>query len=121
MSTPSARRSGTSSGSPREPDVCLFGHWSPDPPPGRLAQGTPPARTGRGPLSGRGLPDLFPQGGGVHPLLAGRLEEAQALGERALALAREHQERGNQAYALRLLGDIAARRDPPEGAPAVTH
>ena len=25
-----------------------------------------------------------------------------------------HQERGHQAYALRLLGDIAAHRDPPE-------
>ena len=31
-----------------------------------------------------------------------------------LALAREHQERGHQAYALRLLGDITARREPPE-------
>ena len=51
-------------------------------------------------------------------LLAGRLEEAHALAERALALARAHQERGNQAYALRLLGDIAARRDPPEAAQA---
>ena len=47
-------------------------------------------------------------------MLAGRLEEAQALAERALALARAHQERGHQAYALRLLGDIAARREPPE-------
>ena len=26
----------------------------------------------------------------------------------------QHQERGYQAYALRLLGDIAARREPPE-------
>jgi hypothetical protein len=32
------------------------------------------------------------------------------LAERALTHAREHQERGRQAYALRLLGDIAARR-----------
>jgi tetratricopeptide (TPR) repeat protein len=47
-------------------------------------------------------------------LLAGRLEEAHALAERALALAREHQERGHQAYALRLLGDIAVRREPSE-------
>ena len=31
-----------------------------------------------------------------------------------LALTRAHQELGNQAYALRLLGEIAARRDPPE-------
>ena len=41
---------------------------------------------------------------------AGHLEEAYTLAERALALAREHQERGNQAYALRLLGDITAQR-----------
>ena len=54
-------------------------------------------------------------------MLAGRLEEAYTLAERALAHAREHQERGHQAYALRLLGDIAARRDPPEGEPAVAH
>ena len=51
---------------------------------------------------------------GEAQLLAGRLEEAHTLAERALALARAHQERGNQAYALRLLGDIAAQRDPPE-------
>jgi tetratricopeptide (TPR) repeat protein len=58
---------------------------------------------------------------GEAQLLAGRLEEAQALAEQALTLARAHQERGNEAYALRLLGDIAARRDPPEGKPAVAH
>jgi class 3 adenylate cyclase/tetratricopeptide (TPR) repeat protein len=46
-------------------------------------------------------------------LLADRLEAAHALAERALALAREHQEHGYQAYALRLLGDIAVRREPP--------
>jgi len=54
-------------------------------------------------------------------MLAGCLEEAQALAERALALARAQQERGNEAYALRLLGDIAARRDPPESALAEAH
>ena len=53
---------------------------------------------------------------GEAQMLAGRLEEAHALAERALALARTHQERGHQAYALRLLGDIAARREPPESA-----
>src|SRR2546425_8812542 len=51
---------------------------------------------------------------GEAQVLAGRLEEAHALAERAMALAREHQKRGNEAYALRLLGDIAAHRDPPE-------
>jgi predicted protein tyrosine phosphatase len=34
---------------------------------------------------------------------------------------RQHQERGNQSYALRLLGDIAARREPPESALAEAH
>jgi tetratricopeptide (TPR) repeat protein len=46
--------------------------------------------------------------------LASCLEEAQVLAERALAHAHTYQERSNQAYALRLLGDIAARRDPPQ-------
>ena len=46
-------------------------------------------------------------------LLDGRLEEAHTLAERTLALAREHQERGHQAYALRLLGEIAVRRASP--------
>ena len=46
-------------------------------------------------------------------VLAGRPEEAHTLAERTLALTRQCQERGHEAYALRLLGDIAARRDPP--------
>jgi class 3 adenylate cyclase/tetratricopeptide (TPR) repeat protein len=54
-------------------------------------------------------------------LQAGRLEEAHTLAERALAHARERQERGNQAYVLRLLGDIAAHRTPPDVDQAVTH
>ena len=58
---------------------------------------------------------------GEAQMLAGHLEEAHALAEQALALARERQERGHQAYALRLLGDIAARREPPEHAPAEAH
>jgi class 3 adenylate cyclase/tetratricopeptide (TPR) repeat protein len=47
-------------------------------------------------------------------LLDGHMEEAHALAARALALARAHHERGHEAYALRLLGNIAAHRDPPE-------
>jgi tetratricopeptide (TPR) repeat protein len=54
-------------------------------------------------------------------LLAGRLEEGHALAERALAFARAHQERGHEAYALRLLGEIAAQRDPLEVEPAEDH
>jgi class 3 adenylate cyclase/DNA-binding winged helix-turn-helix (wHTH) protein/tetratricopeptide (TPR) repeat protein len=55
---------------------------------------------------------------GEAQMLAGRLAEAQALTERTLALTRAHQVRGNQAYALHLLGDIAMHRDPPEAKPA---
>ena len=58
---------------------------------------------------------------GEAQMLADRLEEAHALAERALAHARQHQERGHQAYALRLLGDIAAHRGPPETEPAAAH
>jgi hypothetical protein len=36
-------------------------------------------------------------------------------------LAREHQERGNEAYASRLLGEIAAHRDPSESTLAEAH
>jgi tetratricopeptide (TPR) repeat protein len=54
-------------------------------------------------------------------LLAGHLEEAHTLAKRALTHAREHQERGHQAYALRLLGDIAARREPQHVEEAETH
>src|SRR5262249_9850182 len=54
-------------------------------------------------------------------VLAGHLEEARALAERTLVLVRERQERGNEAYALRLLGEIAAHPNPPEGEQAGAH
>ena len=51
---------------------------------------------------------------GEAQMLAGRLEDAHSLAERTLALTHERQERGHQAYALRLIGAIAARREPSE-------
>ena len=51
---------------------------------------------------------------GEAQMLAGRLEEALSLAQQALGLARFHKERGNEAWSLRLLGEIAAYRDPPE-------
>jgi tetratricopeptide (TPR) repeat protein len=54
-------------------------------------------------------------------MLAGRLEEAHTLAEHTLALAHAHQERGHQAYALRLLGEVAAQRTPPEVAAAAAY
>ena len=54
-------------------------------------------------------------------MLAGRLEGGTRPRRAALALARERQERGYQAYALRLLGEIAAHRDPLDAALAEAH
>jgi class 3 adenylate cyclase/tetratricopeptide (TPR) repeat protein len=54
-------------------------------------------------------------------LRLGHLEEAQALAAGALAGALEDHERGQQAYALRLLGAIAAQRTPLDATPAETH
>jgi tetratricopeptide (TPR) repeat protein len=47
-------------------------------------------------------------------LQVGRLNEARMQAQQALEFSHGHQERGHQAYALCLLGDIAARREPPE-------
>jgi tetratricopeptide (TPR) repeat protein len=54
-------------------------------------------------------------------LLAGRREEAMQLAERALALSSERNLRGERAWTLRLLGEIAAQRDPRDVEPAETH
>jgi tetratricopeptide (TPR) repeat protein len=54
-------------------------------------------------------------------LLAGNLEEARALAQRALVLSRSHRARGNEAWSLRLLGEIARHGHPPDVAPAETH
>jgi tetratricopeptide (TPR) repeat protein len=45
-------------------------------------------------------------------LLAGRLDEAYTQAQQALEFSRAHQERGHEAYALRLLGEVAAQRQP---------
>jgi tetratricopeptide (TPR) repeat protein len=54
-------------------------------------------------------------------LLVGHLEDAHTLAERELALARAHQERGAEAWALRLLGEITAQWTPPEVAQVEAH
>ncbi len=45
-------------------------------------------------------------------LLVGRREEANQVASRGLSLARNKKERGYEAWALRLLGEIAAHKDP---------
>jgi tetratricopeptide (TPR) repeat protein len=47
-------------------------------------------------------------------LCADRLEEARTFATRALEHARTYQARGHEAYALRLLGNIATHREPPQ-------
>jgi class 3 adenylate cyclase/tetratricopeptide (TPR) repeat protein len=47
-------------------------------------------------------------------LLAGRLDEARSVAEQALARTRELEHRIFEPWALRHLGEIAARRDPPD-------
>jgi tetratricopeptide (TPR) repeat protein len=54
-------------------------------------------------------------------LLADRLGDAAAAAGRAFTFAREHDERGHEAYALRLLGEIASHTDPPAVETAEDH
>jgi tetratricopeptide (TPR) repeat protein len=45
---------------------------------------------------------------------ASRLDEAHTQAQHALEFSRTHKERGHEAYALRLLGEIATHRDPSQ-------
>jgi tetratricopeptide (TPR) repeat protein len=54
-------------------------------------------------------------------LLAGRRDDALAVARRALDLAHRQKERGNEAWVLRLLGEIAAQADPPDLESAQAH
>ena len=47
-------------------------------------------------------------------LLAGRIEDASQQAQQALERSRDLKQRGHEAYALRLLGEIAAQRQPPD-------
>src|SRR5262249_4213568 len=54
-------------------------------------------------------------------LMAGRVEGGVVVAERALTLSREGGERGNEAWILRLLGEIAVHRAPPDADAAEYH
>jgi tetratricopeptide (TPR) repeat protein len=87
---------------------------------GRIAEGIP--------LLEHALSDLETMGGvgaykpaflvylGEAYVLADRLEDALEFAGRALTLAREGNQRRHEARALRLLGEVTARHDPPEHA-----
>jgi tetratricopeptide (TPR) repeat protein len=54
-------------------------------------------------------------------VLAGRVAEAIPLGQQALEAARAHKQQGWEAYALRLLGEIAMHSDPLDVDEAAPH
>ena len=54
-------------------------------------------------------------------LLAARVKDARACADRAMMVAGRRGERGFEAWALRLLGDIASRQDSFDGIAAETH
>jgi tetratricopeptide (TPR) repeat protein len=54
-------------------------------------------------------------------LLAEQVENARACADRAVMLARGRGERGYEAWALRLLGEIASHHGPPDVATAAAH
>jgi tetratricopeptide (TPR) repeat protein len=54
-------------------------------------------------------------------LLANRLDDAMSLAMRSLELARRHKEGGNEAWALRLLGEVFSRNDPLDPGTAEGH
>jgi predicted ATPase/class 3 adenylate cyclase len=54
-------------------------------------------------------------------LVADRLEDARTSAEQAFTLTREQGQRGHEAYALRLLGEIASHPDRPDAAAAEAH
>jgi tetratricopeptide (TPR) repeat protein len=47
-------------------------------------------------------------------LREGRLDDARERAQQAVSLAQRHQERSHEAWSLRLLGEIASHRDPPD-------
>ena len=63
----------------------------------------------------------FPVVRGEAYLRAGEVDEADRLAQRGLVNAREYNKRGEEAWALWLLGEIAMHRDPPDLALADVH
>ena len=47
-------------------------------------------------------------------LLSGRIEDANTIAQRAVKVSKEHKERGHGVLALKLLGDIALKNNPPD-------
>ncbi len=84
---------------------------------GRVAEGLPLLDQGLNAYESMGfgnLHSLLVVNLGGACVLAGRFEDALECARRALRLTRQRRERGYEAWALRLLGEIASRRDALE-------
>jgi tetratricopeptide (TPR) repeat protein len=62
---------------------------------------------------------VIPLGEGY--LRAGRIEDALQQAQHAVEVCRQHHQRGHEAWALRLLGEVATQCHPPEVAQATGH
>jgi tetratricopeptide (TPR) repeat protein len=62
---------------------------------------------------------VIPLGEGY--LRAGRIEDALQQAQHAVDVCRQHHQRGHEAWALRLLGEVAAQRHPAEVEQATGH
>ena len=88
---------------------------------GRVAVGLPLLQQAVKAIEARGAAPSYPLfllQLGEACLLADRFDEALVAARRALKLARDRSERGREAGALRLLGEIDSHRDPPDPAQA---
>jgi DNA-binding SARP family transcriptional activator/tetratricopeptide (TPR) repeat protein len=88
---------------------------------GRVHEGLALLENGLGTMEAMGLVvfhSFFRVLHGEACLIAGRLDEAVASAERAITLSGECGERGDEAWALRMRGDIASHRDGPNAAVA---
>ncbi len=81
---------------------------------GRLSEALPLLEEAVEQTAAKGIMMLYIDWLGEGYLLAGRVDEATRLARRALELARELKGRGYEARALRLCGEVASRRDPPD-------
>jgi tetratricopeptide (TPR) repeat protein len=87
----------------------------------RFGEALPLLEQGTQRISGKSLGVLWIGWLGESYLLAGRMEDAARVGWQALELSRNRKERGYEAWALRLLGDIAAQRVPLDAETAEVH
>ncbi len=87
----------------------------------RFGEGLPLLEPSTDRLTGRPFGVLWMGWLGESYLLAGRMDDAARVARQAVELSRVRKERGYEAWGLRLLGEIASHRDPPDAETAEVH